>query len=74
MAKVPATVVMVTPAGVVPAIEPQIDAPCVMQKSACRVPTPTADDHPHHVAPTVAPVRPGMGFAQTTGITVTPVA
>jgi hypothetical protein len=73
MAKVPATVVMVTLAGAAPATEPQVDAPCAMRESACRVSTPKADDHPHHVAPTVAPVRPAMGFAQLTRIAVTPV-
>jgi hypothetical protein len=60
MVKVLATVASVTLAGLAPAIEPQIDAPCAIQKSTCRVPTPTVNDHPHHLASTVAPVDPVM--------------
>jgi hypothetical protein len=72
MNKVAATFFMGTLAVVAPAIAPQIDAACAIQKSDCRVPTPTATDHPH-ADPTVAPVRPGMTYSQTTGITVTQV-
>ena len=69
MAKVSATVVMVTAlAGVSPAIEPQVDAPCVIPVSACPVPTPTAADHPHHTASTVVPFDPVIGLVPVTDV------